>query len=77
MHPSDHDHVFINKLKTVLKITRKEKKKVIICGDFNYNLLEYDTDKSISDFLNIMLENNLQLINTLEKPMSGMRTPIL
>ena len=47
-------------LKEILKKFKKEKKKVIICGDFNYNLLNYDTDKATNDFLSTMLENGFQ-----------------
>ena len=59
-HPSEQDSTFIDKLKDVLKNLRKENKKIIICGDFNYNLLNYDKNECISNFLNIMLENNFQ-----------------
>ena len=59
-HHSDHDSIFKSKLKETLKTIKKEKKTVILCGDFNYNLLEYVTDKSVSDFLNTMLEFNFQ-----------------
>ena len=59
-HPSDHDSIFKSKLKETLKTIKKEKKTVILCGDFNYNLLEYVTDKRVSDFLNTMLEFNFQ-----------------
>ena len=59
-HPSEQDSTFIDKLKDVLKKSRNENKKIIICGDFNYNLLNYDKNECISNFLNIMLENNFQ-----------------
>lgn len=59
-HPSDHDSIFKTKMKDTVKKLKKEKKKVILCGDFNYNLLEYATDKHVSEFLNTMLENNFQ-----------------
>ena len=40
-----------------LDILRKEKKKVIICGDFNYNLLAFDKNKETNDVLNLMISN--------------------
>ena len=40
-----------------LNILRKEKKKVIICGDFNYNLLAFDKNKETNGFLNLMISN--------------------
>ena len=59
-HPSLHDDVFNKKLKTTLRTIKKENKKVIICGDFNLNLLEFGNDDHTSNFLNLMLEFNYQ-----------------
>ena len=44
-HPKSKDIDFIKYLSNSLNILRKEKKKVIICGDFNYNLLAFDKNK--------------------------------
>ena len=41
-----------------LNILREENKKVIICGDFNYNLLAFDKNKETNDFLNLMISNS-------------------
>ena len=58
-HPSKQDSFFTEKLKKVLQTTKKETtKKIIICGDFNYNLLNYDKDEYVSSFLNTLLEFN-------------------
>ena len=46
-------------LLTTLKKLRKEK-KIIICGDFNFNLLNYDTDDNVNIFLNTLLEHSFQ-----------------
>ena len=34
--------------------------KTIVIGDFNFDLLKYEHNDNISDFLNMMLENGLQ-----------------
>ena len=68
-HPSKQNSIFNESLETIFKKLRKEKKKTIICGDFNHNLLNYDKDKHVNTFLNTMLENNFQpllLLNRLE-----------
>jgi len=58
-HPSKQDTIFIEKLKIILNRLRSENNKtILICGDFNLNLLNYDKDEYVSSFLNIMLENN-------------------
>ena len=57
-HPNLHDDIFNKKLKITLKKIKQENKKVIICGDFNYNLLEFGNDDHSSNFLNLMLEYN-------------------
>ena len=60
-HPSKQDSTFNENLKKVLQKLKKESsKKIIICGDFNQNLLNYDKDEYISTFLNTMLENGFQ-----------------
>ena len=43
-HPSEQHSNLTDALKDVLKKLRKVKKKIIICGDFNYNVLNYDKD---------------------------------
>ena len=37
----------------------KEKKKIVISGDFNFDLLSFDKDKLVNSFLNTMLEHGL------------------
>ena len=59
-HPSRNNNIFIEKLKTTLKKVNREKKKTIICGDFNLNLLNFDTDKQASTFLSTMFQQNFQ-----------------
>ena len=58
-HPTGNDvNSFINYLKTTLKTTNKEKKKLIIMGDFNIDLLKVEDDQN--KFIEIMLSNFLQ-----------------
>ena len=47
-------------LEATLKKLRKEKKKTIICGDFNLDLLNVDVDKKVSSFLCTMLDYGFQ-----------------
>ena len=56
-HPKSKDTDFTKYWGNSLDILRKEKKKVIICGDFNYNLLAFDKNKETNDFLNLMISN--------------------
>ena len=44
---------------TLIKIQR-ENKKVLLAGDFNYDLLKHETDTNISYFLQMMLNNSYQ-----------------
>ena len=44
---------------TLLKIQR-ENKKVLLAGDFNFDLLKYETNTSINNFLQTMLNNSYQ-----------------
>ena len=56
MEASEFNEYFLEK--TLQKIT-KENKKVILMGDFNINILKYDTDTTVSDFMDIMYSNTL------------------
>ena len=46
-------------LQKLLNKVSKENKNVILMGDFNINILEYDSETSVSEFLDIMYENLL------------------
>ena len=59
-HPSRKNEIFLEKLKPILKKVNREKKKTIICGDFNLNLLNYEHDKNISSFLSTMFQYDFQ-----------------
>ncbi len=57
-HPSGKSDKFLCQLEATLKKVKKEKKKTIICGDFNFNLLNFDLDKNVNTFLCTMLEHS-------------------
>ena len=59
-HPSAKSDKFIDELVKTLKKIKKEKKKTIICGDFNFNLLNFDLDDKVNTFLCTMLEYGFQ-----------------
>ena len=59
-HPSRENSLFLSKLKSTLKKINGEKKKTIICGDFNLNLLNFEHDKQTGSFLSTMFQNNFQ-----------------
>ena len=51
--PKCDDSQFINKLTELISInSRKKYNEIILTGDFNYNLLNYDNDNNVSHFLN-------------------------
>ena len=64
--PSLHYQSQKNDLKTTdilnstLQKIKKENKKTLLAGDFNYNLLNHDKNEAISYFLNMTLQNNFQ-----------------
>ena len=55
-HPLKQDEEYSKYLVTTLKKLRKEKKTIIIAGDFNYDLLNYQNNCKTSDFLGTFLE---------------------
>ena len=59
-HPSKDTELFLENLKKTLKKINREKKKTIICGDFNLNLLNFEKDKQTNSFLSTMFQNNFQ-----------------
>ena len=56
-HPLKHDEDYLKYLTKTLNVIKKEKKNVIITGDFNYNLLNYQRDDKTTNFLSVMIEN--------------------
>ena len=54
-HPRQKDTEFLNYMKQTLKTIDQEKKKVILTGDFNFNLLKFDKPKEVNEFLNYLI----------------------
>ena len=52
---------FIQYLDLVASKVAKEKKLIYLMGDFNFDLLQYDTDNNSYDFLNSIVENGMLL----------------
>jgi hypothetical protein len=60
-HPSkNNDEKCIEILSETLRTIQKENKKVLIVGDFNYDLLKHETNSNINDFLQMMIDNGYQ-----------------
>ena len=51
---------FVENLKPTLNKIKNRNKHIIICGDFNYDLLKYEHNIYINEFLNTMSSNFLQ-----------------
>ena len=51
MHPSEFNDIY---LKDLLENLSHENKAIVIMGDFNIDLLKYDTEKDSEDFLDSM-----------------------
>ena len=50
----------IDILSNTLNQIHKENKNVLLAGDFNYDLLKFETNPIISDFLQMMLDHSYQ-----------------
>ena len=59
-HPSKNDNAFLSYLNNTLNDLKKEGKFIMLTGDFNYNLLNYDKNESIKEFLDLMLSHFCQ-----------------
>ena len=59
-HPRKNDKKCIEILTDTLTKIRRENKKVLLVGDFNYDLLKFESDPTISEFLQMMLDNSFQ-----------------
>ena len=59
-HPRKKDTHFTECISKTLDKIKKEKKRVIVCGDFNFDLLNYDKNECVNSYLNTMLQNSLQ-----------------
>lgn len=59
-HPRRDPAKFIEYLSVTLKKITKENKKIVLSGDFNLNLLAFESNPVIEDFLNTIFANFLQ-----------------
>ena len=59
-HPNKKYNKFTDSLTKTLQNIKNEKKKIIVTGVFNFDLLQHEKNDEINYFLNSMLENNLQ-----------------
>ena len=60
-HPDKHNNKkCIEILNNTLTEIRKENKNVLIAGDFNYDLLKFESNPIVSEFLQMMLDNGHQ-----------------
>ena len=56
-HPKQKDTKFLWQLKETLKTLSKENKKVILTGDLNINLLNFDKKHEVNGFLDLLTSN--------------------
>ena len=54
------DSTFLKYLEKTLDLISKENKKIVMMGDFNYNLLQHETNKYVKDFVYLTNEYFLQ-----------------
>ena len=59
-HPSKNDMKSVEVINSTLTKIKKENKKTLLVGDFNYNLLVHDKNETISAFVHMTFENNFQ-----------------
>ena len=59
-HPKKRDSQFMENLQIIFNKLKREKKNILILGDFNYDLLNHDKNDEISMFLQLMMENSFQ-----------------
>ena len=56
-HPKQKDTDFLQYLKQTFKTLSKENKKVILTGELNINLLNFDKNKEVNEFLGLLTSN--------------------
>ena len=54
-HPNTDVQVFLDRMYNVLQKTTKERKDIFFMGDFNLNLLNYDTHSETNGFITLMM----------------------
>ena len=56
-HPKSKGKDFYDYIGKTLRVIKKEKKKAILCGDFNLNLLNFERNEEVNNFLNLLVSN--------------------
>ena len=56
-HPNSETQKFLDYIESTLSMAKKEKKLLFIMGDFNFNLLNYESHTETNDFLNTMISH--------------------
>ena len=56
-HHSSYVTLFLDHLTSVLQKVQKENKTLLIMGDFNINLLNYNSHSETNDFINLMISH--------------------
>ena len=56
-HPKSKDKDFYDYMSKTLRVNKKEKKTAILCGDFNLNLLNFERNEEVNNFLNLLVPN--------------------
>jgi hypothetical protein len=60
-HPrKNKNDTFITSMEAIFDKIKNENKLIVLSGDFNYNLLRHETDKTVNTFVNLMFGNSLQ-----------------
>ena len=64
--PNGDSTLFEKHMKSILSKNKATKKEVILIGDFNMNLLDFDKNKRVQSFVNLMFR--FGMIPTINKP---------
>ena len=64
--PNGDTTLFEKHMKSILSKNKATKKEVILIGDFNMNLLDFDKNKRVQSFVNLMFR--FGMIPTINKP---------
>ena len=64
--PNGDTTLFEKYMKSILSKNNATKKEVILIGDFNIKILDFDKDKRVQSFINLMFQ--LGIIPTINKP---------
>ena len=67
--------LFEKHMKNILSKNKATKKEVILIGDFNINLLDFDKNKRVQSFVNLMFR--FGMIHTINKPNVSQGTLLL